>query len=160
VLVVLSVMCALAATPPRAGQPGHVGLGVGMGTAVAGASIKWLPAHDHAFQVLVGVSPGGTRYGYSYGPLAAELDYLYEMPVIADLDPVLIRWTLGAGGTIVTDTPLFLGVQAIAGLEFDFVDAPVDFVIEYRPGFDIFLGQNGGVGFNPFWAGAHVRVWL
>jgi hypothetical protein len=159
VLLTTLLTSALAATPPRAGQPGHIGLGLGLGSNVAGLSAKWLPAHDHAFQVLVGVGPGSGRYGYSYGPIAAELDYLYEMPLIADLDPMLIRWTLGFGGSFLS-SPTLVSAQAIAGIELDFVDAPVDFVLEYRPGIGVILGSTGGIGFNPFGAGAHVRVWI
>ena len=153
---------AMAATPPRAGQAGHIGLGLGTGTNVSGFSVKWLPANDHAFQVLAGVRSWGGRYGgpYGYGALAAELDYLYIMPDIADTDPVLIRWDLGFGGSIVAESNPFFSVQGIAGIEFDFVDVPIDLSLEYRPSIGIFTGGNGYVGFDPFGIGAHVRVWI
>lgn len=158
-LALTLALASLATEPPKAGQVGHIGLGVGLGSNVTGLSAKWLPANDHAFQGLVGVAPGSRALGYSYGPLAAELDYLYEMPIIADVDPALIRWTLGFGGSLVT-RPVLASVQAIAGVEVNFVDAPVDISIEYRPSIGIFIREGGGVGFDPFGVGGHVRVWL
>lgn len=125
-----------AALPPRGGA--KFGVGVGGGLGVSGLSGKLWLDEGHALQGVVGAWGVG-RDGVGYG-LGVSIDYLWEMPVLAQPEPVVIAWNLGLGGSVGANSPAWLGVSGVAGLEFNFQPVPIDLTLEYRPGFGILPG--------------------
>lgn len=121
------------ALPPRRGA--KVGIGVGGGLGVNGLSGKFWLDDGNAIQLVIGAWGVG-RYDYGYG-LGVSADYLWEMPSLARAEALILAWNLGLGASVGANDPAWLGVSGVAGLEFNFQPAPIDVVIEYRPGFRI-----------------------
>jgi hypothetical protein len=147
---------AWADTPIR--QAGNFGLGLGGGTGVAGISAKYFVADHHAFQGVVGgTTLGWGKYGGG-GSFAVGLDYLVEMPAIAEAPEVELGWNLGAGGTIGFSSTTWIFVSGAIGLEANFMEVPIDLVIAWRPGVAI---DSDGDGFlNLASARGHIRYYF
>ena len=91
-----------------------------------------------AFQGVVGFWGGGgvgDRFSHA-GGVAGSLDYLLEMPTIASNAYFNVAWSFGVGagvGVPTTNSSLGAAVSGVAGLEFNFMVVPIDFVVELRP---------------------------
>lgn len=140
------------AAPPRGGA--KVGIGVGGGLGVSGLSGKFWLGDGNAVQVIVGAWGVGRGHGDDGYGLGVGADYLWEMPELTRVEPVIIAWNLGAGATVGATSPEWFGVSGVAGLEFNFQPAPIDVTLEYRPGFEILPGP--GIDLINF--SGHVRV--
>lgn len=143
---------ASAATPVQ--SAGNFGLGLGSGTHANGLSGKYFLGTDLAFQGVVGFwNRGGRDRG---GGLGLSADLLWEQRPLVQVDVLDVAWNVGAGvNTRSVDRGLGLGVQGVAGLEFNFVPVPIDIVLEYRPNIDIVPGTD--LELVDF--GAHIRIY-
>jgi len=167
-LIIVSAM-SLALTAPAAHAapdavrvPGKIGVGIGSGTLANGLSAKWYLAYEHALQFNLGVYGGGgihSRWAHAAG-FAFSVDYLFELPDIATVGRAFVLgWNVGAGGGIgVSNGHAQLAVAAsfVLGLELRFIPAPLDLVIEYRPGLLIVPEAN----FDPVDFTAHLRFYF
>jgi len=140
------------------------GLGIGMGTGASGLSGKFMMGPG-AIQAVVGFW-GGDGGGDHSGPgrphldgVALSVDYLFEMPTLAKSEYFNLDWCFGLGGGVGVSTgggAPGVAAAGIAGLEFNFIRAPIDVAIEYRPSVGILPGPYIAlIGFT-----AHVRVWF
>lgn len=143
-VIVVSVLLAepaLAANQVRAN--GNFGIGLGGGTFATGVSMKYFLDAPLAVQGTVGWWRG--RYWCSsrnncYGggdSLAVNADLLWEMPAFAGNDAVKVAWMLGGGvgvGLDDFDNDFGLGASFVIGIELNIDPAPLDIVLEYRPG--------------------------
>lgn len=165
---ILAVLLAatLFATPAMAqssSDSSKFGIGLGAGTVAAGLSFKTLMSESTAFQATVGSWRGyGRHWHFSTSAFALGADFLMEQPPIFNNEVVEIGWNLGlgAGVGLISDATVF-GATGIAGLEFNFVPAPIDFVVEYRPGLYVGAGYgdaNLSLSFIDFTG--HIRVWF
>ncbi len=137
-LLALVLVCpASHAQPPRGGA--KFGVGVGGGLGVSGLSGKLWLSDQNALQGVVGAWGVGRGDGRGEG-LGVSIDYLWEMPVLATTEPMLLAWNLGLGGSAGATSPAWLGVSGVAGLEFNFQPVPLDVTLEYRPGIGIVPG--------------------
>lgn len=163
----LSALFALAvlllATPSFAQQarsPGSIGIGLGASTVPAGLSMKTMAGGNFAIQGVVGAWRGhGRDWRYGADSLGVGVDFLYEMPPIASGRIVSLGWNygLGAGVGLGDWGGAVIGGTGVLGLEFNFVPAPIDFVIEYRPG--IYIG-NSNFDLEFIDATGHIRFWF
>lgn len=155
---VLPFLLALCSSVAEAGTPirstGNFGLGIGGGTITSGLSGKYFLSDAYAVQGVV----GWWGAGYGQGGIGVSADFLVEQPSLHHDEVVEIAWNWGGGGTIASSNfgGLILGANATVGLEFNFEPAPIDLVVEWRPG--IFAGS-GGLGIALISLGAHVRVY-
>jgi hypothetical protein len=140
---------------------GHTGLGLGVGTASGGISIKHFLTDGTAVQGVI-----GAWGGWGYSGLGLSADYLFEMPYIAETDDLDVAWNIGPGlGLGIYSGPNLITVAAsgVLGLELGFNPVPIDIVFEYRP--TLYLGNSGyygrhygsGLGFDPNAFSGHVR---
>ena len=136
------------------------GIGIGSGTIANGLSMK-LMTGPGAFQGVVGFWGGGgvnDRFKHANG-VAGSLDYLLEMPTIASNVYFDVAWSFGVGagiGVPTTNSSLGAAVSGIAGLEFNFMVVPVDFVVELRPT----IAVAPDVGLHLVDITASLRLWL
>jgi hypothetical protein len=161
-IAVAVVMCLLSSSEARAfGRTRQgFGIGIGSGTIANGLSLK-LMAGPGAFQVVAGVWGGGgarDRFVHADG-IAGSLDYLFEMPSLAQSQYFSIDWSFGIGGGV--GVPTFNGrlcaaVSGIAGLEFNFTTIPLDLTLEFRPS----VGIIPDPGLNLVDFTAHLRLWF
>jgi len=167
VLVGFAALVLLAPSPAAAnfGTPRQgFGIGIGMGTGASGLSGKFMMGPG-AIQAVVGFW-GGDGGGDHSGPgrphldgVALSVDYLFEMPTLAKSEYFNLDWCFGLGGGVGVSTgggTPGVAVAGIAGLEFNFIKAPLDVAIEYRPSVGILPGPYIAlIGFT-----AHVRLWF
>lgn len=148
---------ALAAVPAGSvAAPGHLGVGVGGGTAVSGISAKYYLADAFAVQGVAG-GAGYARADYGSSSLGLSGDLLWEMPVIATVDGAFdVAWSAGVGGWAWVGDPTWLGASGVLGMELRFIPIPLDFVVEYRPSVRLIPD----VGVNVFDLGAHLRFYF
>lgn len=139
--------------------PNGFGIGIGAGTIAGGLSIKTGSGGFH-FQGVIGPWRGhGPKWRYGADSIGVSGDFLYEQPALASGSVLSLGWNYGIGaGVGVGDwRGAIIGVTGVVGLEFNFVPAPIDVVIEYRPG--IYIGNDAlaleFVDFTP-----HVRFWF
>jgi len=136
------------------------GIGIGSGTIANGLSMK-LMTGPGAFQGVVGFWGGGgvgDRFSHANG-VAGSLDYLLEMPTIASNAYFNVAWSFGVGagvGVPTTNSSLGAAVSGVAGLEFNFMVVPIDFVVELRP--SIAVAPDVGLHLVDFTAS--LRLWL
>lgn len=74
--------------------------------------------------------------GWGGGGLGLSADYLFEMPTLAETEPLDIAWNIGPGlGVGLFPAADIVGVAAsgVLGLELGFNPVPIDIVLEYRP---------------------------
>jgi hypothetical protein len=161
--LVLATSCTIAATAPAEARdvrtPGHFGLGIGSGTISNGLSAKYFMSKQHALQFNLG-SYGGAGFNNRWkriDGLGFGADYLFEMPAITRVGQAFeLAWNLGAGiGLGFRDRDdkydgLAVAVAFIAGLEFNFIPAPFDLVLEWRP--SILVAPAVGIGVLDFTA--------
>ncbi len=96
----------------------------------------------------------GAYGGWEGGGLGLNADYLIERPPIASGEVIDLAWNFGAGaGVGIHDNSAAVAVSGVLGLEFAFVPAPIDLVIEYRPT----LGVVPGIGVDLINATGHLR---
>lgn len=151
---------AQAAPPIRNG--GNVGIGLGVGTSVAGLDIKYWFNEYTSFQTTLGV----------YGPLTfdpdalllgGDADFLLELPPFAKSESFDLGMNLGLGGTFATGFEALdiVGVHPVVGLAFHIDAVPIDVVVDYRPQFFIVDELTGDdLRFDPAHLGLHVRYWF
>jgi hypothetical protein len=116
-------------TADAASSGGPLGVGLGGVMMVSGISGKYFMG-DSALQGVVG------RTHVSDGNLGLGLgaDYLLEQPIFYSDSGVDFSWNYGAGTSIGIGAVSALNVSGVVGLEVGFSNAPLDIVIEYRPG--------------------------
>jgi hypothetical protein len=137
------------------------GIGIGAGTIANGLSLKYYLG-GAAFQGVIGAFGGGgvgDRFGH-FGGVAGSLDYLFEMPSLAQSQYFTVDWSFGLGAgfgvaTFSNGSPALAG-SGIAGLEFNFTRVPLDLVIEYRPS----VGILPDPGLNLVNFTAHLRIYF
>jgi hypothetical protein len=140
------------------------GIGIGSGTGATGVSGK-LKAGPGAFQGVLGFWGHGDSERARSRPVLAPRRRRAEprLPVRdADAGEVGVLqpdWCFGLGGGVGVSTgggTPGVAVAGIAGLEFNFIKAPLDVAIEYRPSVGILPGPYIAlIGFT-----AHVRLWF
>lgn len=151
--------------------PGRFGLGIGMGTLANGLSAKYFIDKENALQFNLGEFGGrgfDRRWGH-WGGIGFSADYLFEMPAIARAGNAFeLAWNIGAGLGIGFDNDDYehkhkhyhdytaFAASFVLGLEFNFIPAPIDIVIEFRPG----LLLVPYVDFDPIDFTAHIRVFF
>ena len=116
----------------QAAPPGDFGIGVGGGLGVSGLSMK-APFGPVAVQGVIGTY-GWNGY-YDDDRLGVSVDLLWSQPEFASGGPVNLAWNIGFGGAVgVGRNDPLVGISGVAGLEFIVQPAPIDIVLEYRPG--------------------------
>ena len=133
---------------------GRLGIGLGNGWA-SGLSGKLGLADRLAVQLTAGT------YGLGHGAgdgFSVGADLLVEMPALWRHPAVELAWSVGAGGglALVDGGDPGIGAQGVLGLEFLFVPAPIDIVLELRPR----LLVSPVSDFEPFDFGGHVRFYF
>lgn len=143
-------------------EANHWGIGFGGGNGPSGLSFKYFLGDDMAIQVVAG--------GYGWGEngwtdnddfggagLGVQADFLFELPTIVMAGDVMeLGWSIGPGVWFGAGPDFWLGVSGTLGLEFNFIPAPIDLVLEYKPSFK-FVDT---LGFNPISFAGHVRVYF
>lgn len=143
--------------PARAGSPvrssGNLGLGLGGGYWLNGISAKYFLGDGTALQGVL----GGYGLGHDdYGGLGFTGDFLWEMPALTTNQAFELGWNAGFGPSVgLGDEWFALGVHGTVGLEFNFEPAPIDLVLEYKPGIVVVPG----VGADLWNFGGHIRVY-
>ncbi|QDG50737.1 hypothetical protein FIV42_08340 [Persicimonas caeni] len=140
--------------------PNGFGIGIGAATVAGGLSIKTGTASGFTFQGVVGPWRGyGPEWRYGADSIAVAGDFLYEQAPLASGGLLSLGWNYGVGvGAGFGDWGgAVVGVTGVLGLEFNFVPAPIDVVLEYRPG--LYIGEND---FDiAFWdVTPHIRLWF
>ncbi len=145
-LLAVSVIVALAAPASAANRvraQGNFGIGLGGGTFATGISMKYFLEAPLAVQGTVGWWRGrywcASRENCFGGgdSLAVNADLLWEMPAFAGNNAVKVVWMLGGGvglGLDDLDNELGLGASFVIGIALNIDPAPLDIVLEYRPG--------------------------
>ena len=142
---------AVAGAPHRGA--GHWGIGVGGGTTGAGVSAKTFLSDNQALQGVVGLYG---PWGQGAQGIGLNADWLWEMPTLAEGEPVELAWNagLGAGAALFPEfNSLGVGVSGVLGLELAFKPVPLDLVIEYRPTLSVLPG----IGLDPLAFTGHLR---
>jgi len=154
-----------AAEPVR--SPGRFGLGIGSATLSNGLSAKYFLSKQHALQFNLGEFGGGgfdNRWSRFDG-IGLGVDYLFEMPDIVRAGQAFdLAWNIGVGAGLGFDDDdgkddhwhTGFAVAFIVGLELNFIPAPFDIVIEWRPG----LLLVPDVDFDPVDFTAHIRFYF
>ena len=118
------------------------GLGIGMGTGATGLSGKLMmgagrhPGRRRCLGRQGRRRPAAGRGVPQLDGVALSVDYLFEMPTLAKSEYFNLDWCFGLGGGVGVSTgggTPGVAVAGIAGLEFNFIKAPIDVAIEYRP---------------------------
>lgn len=153
VMIVAGAVLAMAPSEVQAQsirQGGRLGVGIGTGTSTNGLSLKYFVADTQAFQFTAGA-------GFGNGYLGAGLDYLLELPTLADAGVLAIGWNAGLGaGVGIGGGVLGVGVSGILGLEVLFEPLPIDLVLEWRPTVSVIPSVGFGlVGFT-----GHIRYYF
>jgi hypothetical protein len=157
---VLGVLMFASSTSFAQRAPSGFGIGVGAATVASGLSIKTSTGSGYSFQGVIGTWRGwGRHWRFGGDSLAVAGDFLIEMPALASGQIVSLGWNygLGAGVGLSPRGTAIIGGSGVLGLEFNFVPAPIDLVIEYRPG--LYIGDNYG-GIALLDATAHLRFWF
>lgn len=141
----------------------RLGVGIGAGAVVAGLSLKKPLGGALAVQGVIGTWRGYGRHWYIGGDaFGVAADILVEQAPLASGQVVSLGWNYGAGaGVGFGDSSTLLGLTGVLGLEFNFMPAPIDFVLEYRPGLYIGAGYGDsdlGLSFIDFTG--HLRFWF
>lgn len=145
-------------------KAGNTGVGLGAGTLAVGLSFKHFLADDFSFQANIGYWRGCWNCSYGYynnNGLAMSVDFLIEGGPLLSLDDKLsIDWEAGLGGGFginnwANNGGIGVGVSGVLGIQFNIHLIPVDFVIEYRPGF--YVVPNFGLDIFNFTG--HVRYY-
>jgi hypothetical protein len=137
-------------------MPGRTGIGLGGGTRATGLSIKHALGDVLALQGVVGID--STRYAEDDDEvLAISLDVLFEQAPIVGNSDVELAWAIGAGPYLGIGGDFWLGATFVAGLELNLKVIPLDFVLEYRPTFEL-VGPDAGIEVVEF--GGHLRWWF
>lgn len=141
--------------------PGNFGLGLGAGTSTAGLSMKYFTTNGTALQGVIGAGYGHHHHDDHvddfHGGLGAGLDFLFEMPYLAEGEDVTLGWNIGPGvGVWLDDHYAAVAAAGVLGLELGIIPVPLDVVVEYRP--RLLLVPD--VGFDWFEATGHVRYYF
>ncbi|MCK6524410.1 hypothetical protein L6R49_23640 [Myxococcota bacterium] len=130
--MLLTAVALLLPSIARAEVPGNFGIGIGGGLGVSGISMK-APFGPVAIQGVIGTYGWNDRYDDDR--LGVSIDALWEQPSFASGGPVNLAWNIGFGGAVgVGRNDPLVGISGVAGLEFIVQPAPIDIVLEYRPG--------------------------
>lgn len=130
--MLLTAIALLLPSIARAEVPGNFGIGIGGGLGVSGISMK-APFGPVAIQGVIGTYGWNDRYDDDR--LGVSIDALWEQPSFASGGPVNLAWNIGFGGAVgVGRNDPLVGISGVAGLEFIVQPAPIDIVLEYRPG--------------------------
>ena len=153
----LAGLTALGSTPALA-IPGHVSLGVGVGSPT-GLSLGIKASPRSAFEAALGVDTFDNRGGYFH------LVYKRELVRLSSGPTARIPMYVGIGGYIFDvdrgfDDDLDIGVRVPLGVNFDFVRSPIQLFVEAALGIDV-VGT-GERDRRDLWVGlyAGIRFWL
>ncbi|MFC1611829.1 hypothetical protein ACFL6C_12775 [Myxococcota bacterium] len=146
ILVLIISMPAVAWSANAVRSAGNFGIGLGAGTFATGISMKYFLQQSLSIQGNVGWWRGTFhrfgKYRYYYGggdnSLALSADLLFEQPSFAGNQAVKVAWEIGGGiglGLEELGNDVGLGATFVIGIEINIDAAPVDVVLEYRPGF-------------------------
>ena len=150
--VVVLAMGLVGTPDAQAGMPikqgGNLGLGFGVGTTAVPISVKYFLSGTSSIQGNIGWwrGPwGGGRFCDRYdrycrgsynNSLGLSGDYLIEGPPLVGNGDISLDWQAGGGvGIGVSDRDFGLAVAGNVGLQVNIHAIPIDFVVEYRPGF-------------------------
>jgi hypothetical protein len=144
IVLLASVIFAAPAMAQASRSSNSLGVGIGTATVPFGLSLKTQIGGGLAVQVVAGVWRGyGDHWHIDDEELGVGADILVEQPSIVSGRLLALGWNYGAGaGVGFGGWGTVIGVSGVLGLEFNFVAAPFDFVVEYRPG--IYLGSGFG----------------
>jgi hypothetical protein len=137
------------------------GIGLGAATGASGLSFKTSTSSGFSFQGVVGTWRGwGGDWHFRADSIAVAGDFLYEMPPLASGSVLSLGWNYGLGlGLGLSDNGFaIIGGTGVLGLEFNFKPAPIDFVVEYRPG--LYIGGGDDFDIDPVNATGHLRFWF
>lgn len=148
-------------------QKGDIGLGLGMATEVAGISAKTRLGDGMAVQGVLGTFRGwGRHWGFGSSGFGVAADFLMIQPALVSSEVLSLGWNYGAGAGLAAGSSVTrFGVTGVLGLEFNFVPAPIDFVIEYRPGvhvgsYSYYSNSSSNVHFTFIDFTGHIRFWF
>jgi hypothetical protein len=134
---------------------GNFGLGLGVSTFAAPLSGKYFLGDEHALQFNAGFFQDDLDFEGK--GLGLGLDYLYEMPPIAEGDKLEFAWSLGFGPALgIIDEHTAIAAVGVVGLEFNIKPVPMDVVLEYRP--HLLLNPDTDLDLTEF--GGHVRYYF
>jgi hypothetical protein len=129
-------------------QAGNLGIGFGVGTTAVPISVKYFLSGTSSIQGNIGWwrGPWAGRFcddfgrycrGYS-NSLGLSGDYLLEGGPLVGNSEISLDWQAGGGvGIGVSEFDFGLAVSGNVGLQVNIHAIPIDFVVEYRPGFYI-----------------------
>ena len=134
---------------------GNFGLGLGVSTFAAPLSGKYFLGDEHALQFNAGFFQDDLDF--EGDGLGLGLDYMYEMPAIAEGQTLEFAWAAGLGAALghAHDTTAVAAV-GVLGMEFNIKPVPMDVVLEYRPQF--LLTPDTDLDLTEF--GGHVRYYF
>ncbi len=140
----------------RAVDKGTLGVGIILGEPT-GITAKLYVKDDQAIQAAVG-------FAFIGGGLQVDADYVFHPLILQSRDSFVLPFYVGPGVRLVDysegrDTGYFaIGVRAVAGLLFDFKNAPLDAFIEVAGVLEL---RGAGHGFGPALnAGAGIRYYF
>jgi len=172
--LVLALLMTCASTLASASEPvrsaGHFGLGIGSGTLSNGIDAKYFLDRGSSLQFNLGELSGhGWRHRWHHfdDGVGFGVDYLLEMPDITRAGRAFdLGWSIGGGLALGfgedwddhhdgrDDTGF--AAAFVLGLELNFIPAPFDVVIEWRPSL-LFVPD---VDFDAIDFTAHVRFYF
>ena len=154
VLFRFSVVCiVVVASMSESYAARNTGVGIGGGSWLAGLTVKHYLVEQNAVQGIMGLTNSG---------LALEMDYLSRMGPLSRTSAMTISWGLGAGIGIVSHEEaggleggaLLSGIGEIV---FDFSEAPLELVLDYRPAYRL---GGAGWGMRLFQFGGAIRYFF
>jgi hypothetical protein len=158
-LFVVGLVTLAAPNSADAQRRGSFGVGLGSATGAAGISLKKGAGPGFAYQGVIGTWRGwGDDWHFGGDSLAVAGDFLYQMPSLASGAVVDLSWNygLGAGLGVHSEGGVAVGGSGVLGLQFDFVPAPIDLALEYRPG----LYVTDRLHFAIIDFSGHLRFWF
>lgn len=144
-------------------DPSKLGVGLGAATVPAGISLKKNLGGAMAAQGVVGAWRGyGRHYGIYTSAFGLGADLLWEQGPLGGGDALSLGWNIGAGaGVGIANGTAIFGATGVLGLEFNFIAAPIDFVVEYRPGLYVGAGYgDANIGWSFIDFTGHLRFWF
>jgi len=140
----------------RAVDKGTIGVGIILGEPT-GITAKLYLKDDQAIQVAVG-------FAFYGGGFEVGADYVFHPIILQSRDSFVLPFYVGPGLRLIQysegrDTSyVAFGVRAVAGLLFDFKNAPLDAFVEVAGVLEL---RGGGHGFGPALnAGAGIRYYF
>jgi len=141
----------LATTAQADYRPGKFGIGIGSGPMTrVGLSFKRYLNED-SIQATFGC------HGWSCRGIGLSVDYLFELPAIAEGRAVSLDWHAGVGpGIGAFGGDFALAGSGALGLQGNLKPIPLDLAIEWRPTLHVLPDLR----FDPIDFAGHVRFWF